>query len=75
MYVDVLSCGRRNEWGDNEVDIGDQEEDSDRERGADRRVPLFRVAVHGEGVQVEVNEASCYEYVDDGQGIGDQTEH
>lgn len=65
--VDVLSFLRRNEGCDGEVDIAEEEEEDDRESGADRRVP-----VPGLAVKVEMNEGTSNEYIDDGKRVGNE---
>jgi hypothetical protein len=73
MLINILSSGWRNKGSYHEVDIGEQKEGGDGKRGADGRVPLLRVAVHGERVEVEVDESCCYEDVDHRKRIRDQT--
>lgn len=70
VIVDVLVGRlRRDVRRDDEVDVGQQEEDGDGQRGLDRRVPVVLVAV-----QVEVHEAARDEDVDDSQRVGDDVE-
>jgi len=55
MLVNILSSRRRDEGGDHEVNVGEEKEDCDWERGANWWLPVLRVAVHRERVQVEVD--------------------
>lgn len=50
MVVYILSFAWWHKRRDDKVDVRDQEEDRDRERGADGGVPGLRRAVDGEGV-------------------------
>jgi hypothetical protein len=64
MLVNILSRRRRNEGCNDEVDVGKEEKAGDWERGADRWVPVLRISVHGERVEVEVDQTGCDEDVD-----------
>jgi len=66
-FVDVLSFLRRNEWCHGEVDITEEEEEDDRESGADGRVP-----VPGLAMKVEMDESASNEYIDNGERIGNE---
>jgi hypothetical protein len=55
VLIYVLPRIRRNEGSDDEIDVGDEEEEGDGECSADGWIPLLWVAVHGEGVKVEVD--------------------
>lgn len=68
-FVHALVTGRRHEGRDDEVDVAEEEEDYDGEGGADGRLPVPFLAV-----QVEVDEAACYEDVYDGQRVRDYVE-
>lgn len=69
ILVDALSLIRRHERRDNEVDIRQQEEDDDRQRGAEGRRPGG--SVRGGGVKVQVHKGASDEDVDDGEGVRD----
>jgi hypothetical protein len=66
MVIYILTSGRRNEGSNDEINIGEEEEDGDRQSSFERRCPLLRVAMEGEGVEVEVDESASYENVDYG---------
>lgn len=71
VVVDVLVGRlRRDVGGNDEVDVGEQEEDGDGERGLDRRVPVVLFAV-----EVEVHETAGDEDVDNGERVGDDVEN
>lgn len=69
--IDVLARGRRHKGRDDEVDVRQKEEDYHGDGGAERWCPRRWLAVGGEGVEVEVQEAGCYEDVDDGERVRD----
>lgn len=64
--VHAVSIRGRHEGRNGEVDIAEEEEDGDGERGLDRRVPVVLGFV-----EVEVDEGAGDEDVDDGEGVGD----
>lgn len=70
--VDRLSLIRRHEWCNNEVDVAEQEEDDDWERGAEWWCPAW--AVVRSWVKVKVNQSTGNKDVDNGQWIGDDVE-
>ncbi len=65
MLVNILSRRGRNEGCNDEVDVGKEKEAGNWERSADRWVPVLRISVHGERVEVEVDQTGCDEDVDD----------
>jgi len=77
--VDVLVAGGGNEGRDDEVDVGEEEEDRDGDAGAHRWLPGvdgLRVR-RGRGVgpaPVEGEETDGYEEVDDAEGVRDHIE-
>lgn len=64
--VDAVAIGRRHEGRNSQVDVAEQEENGDRERGFDRRVPLPRCPV-----EVEMDQGTSDEDVDDGERVRD----
>jgi hypothetical protein len=56
----------RHEWRDDEVDVADEEEDCDGERGAERRVPVVLLLVGVEPDETEGDKSVYY-----GEGVGD----
>ena len=65
MLIHILTSRRRHERCNDEIDVRDEEEYHDGESSAEGGRPLLRVAVEGEGVEIEVNQAEGHEHVDD----------
>ena len=65
MFIDILSRRRRHKRCNDEIDVRDEEEYYHGESSAEGGRPLLRVAVEGEGVEIEVNQAEGHEHVDD----------
>ncbi len=68
--VHVLSLIGRNIRRNNEEEVGKQEKYGDWERGTEGRSPLLRIAIRGEGFEVESDERDRNEDVDNSQWVG-----
>jgi hypothetical protein len=64
MLVHILSSGGRHEWRDHEVNVGEEEEDDNRKGCTERRSPGLRIAMYRKRVEVEVDETSGDENID-----------
>lgn len=69
LVVDTLTGGGGHVGCDDEVALGEKEEDGDGESGADAGVPVGEARFAGE---VDPDEAGGDEDVDDGEGVGDE---
>ena len=63
-FIDAVAIRRRNKWCNYEVDVAEQEEDSNRKSCPDWRIPVVRCLV-----QVEMDESCSNEDVDDSKGV------
>ena len=73
IFVDILASGRRHKRCDDEIDVGEEEEDDDREGSFEGWRPLVWASVEGEGVKVEMDKGSGYKDVYYCQGVRDNT--
>jgi hypothetical protein len=73
MFVDILASGRRHKRCDDEIDVGEEEDNGDREGSFKGWRPLVWGSVEGEGVKVEMDKGSGYKDVYYCQGVRDNT--